>query len=407
MLSITQSILSCANGRLAGVFAQLFHAVPVIAISVFLARYVSLESVADFVVLSGISAILLTVSMLGLRTRLIIDQLELFPLASFGFIRIATVFLLFFLIMVSGFLLEISIEICLLLAALRTGDAMLDLALGADQVQRELGSQLHSYFVGSLVKLTLFSGAIATTLFLQINNDFSLFVAAAIVYLTISLILLINACKLKFEFIFSPRNCFSLIRESLVFLWASVICASLTSFPRFALAEITDRQLAGIEAAALSVSTFFGMVFYSIWLRWAGHFGKTGLKKKDIFTFLAENILITIGTVVVSIFILGRICAAIFDIEYSIYGGTVSRVLSWSSIFFATMNIANLFKFSRIAWAESGVYLVGFVSAAILFLVQDQLPTSQLLATSTIGMFFSLLIFCLMAQRKGLGERVI
>lgn len=400
-------IFAVGRAQVLGVIAQLVSALPLLLVSVVVARRVGLEALVDLTALIGFSAIISTIALLGLRTRLILEQLQTISFGGYCTLRVCMALVTVVTILVFGIVHQADLALVLMLAFLRVGDILLDLVLAVDQIRLPTTQQLYAYLAGSMAKLSATATAIVAVLLLELSDPYPVLLAAATVYAVYAAKLLRVRWRGESQLAgakgWRVRKLIFLVRSSLVFMIAQVLCSLLTSYPRLALGSGDKSITAGVAGAALTAATLAGMVYYAVWLRWASRLGKGGLKRSSIVPFFVELALVSVIGAAIAATVGAQVTAAIYGIDGLKHLQLIQQILLWSVVFFSVMTIANLFKPSTVPWAESMTYVAGLAAAAGLHRANANVPTWELLAAASYGMLAVetafLVVFLL--RRKG------
>lgn len=382
-----------------GVLVQVLSALPMLVISVLLGRTAGFAALADFTLVVGLSAVLLVLSMLGLRTAMLKDRFEVFELNSYIAARLAGVVFLAFSTLIVAAAFDIPFILISIVVLLRIGDLALDLILAIDQVRQSEKQHLYGFLLGQTVKLAAILIAAAYIWWTgTVSDPFAPITFAAASYCAAAFYLLAaQYAKVKVKPAtkttgMARGQLLPLFKLAVPFLGASLICALLVSFPRIMLGWYGDDIAAGTVAAALTVATLAGMVFYAIWLRWSPRLGREGLAPGNILLFLAEIALILVLMLLLAALFGGRATAFVYGITSESQVDVVTETLIWSIIFFAAMTTANLFKFSRQPWIESLVFIAGLVAASSVVLYGLEVHTTGLLAAAALAMLVTQII---------------
>lgn len=383
-----KQILRAGRSQLLGLSAQLIAATPIIAISIYLSRAVSLAAVADFALLVGISSVAFTVGMSGLRSWLVMDRFREFTEGNYYSLRIFATGPMALIILIAGPAFGAPISLTFAVVFLRIGDSALDLVMGIDQVRREDRAHMYGYLHGSIFKLAIILLAQGTAELTGWVDPILAFALAGAIYAVYAWNL---ALRLRLDRpIVHASGALSvivrLLRHSAAFAMAQIVCAALISTPRIMLTALVDRDLAGAAGAALSVSTFCGMAFYAVWLRWAPRLGKDGLSPTNLAKFCTEMSLSLLAMLAVLWLIGERVMGRVFAITEPAHLELALSTLMASAVFLYVVGLANLFKATRLPWAESIVYVVG-ITSVLLLVIQEGVPQiPALLLAASAGM---------------------
>lgn len=356
--------------------------------SVYLAHAVGLAAVADYAMLIGVSAVVYTLGVLGLRSRLVLDRFRAFTEDDYYALRIVAAAIMAPVVLLMGPIFHAPLMLALAVALMRSGDAALDLVMALDQVRRDERTHMYGYIIGAGVKLALLLVLLLISEVSGLLSPFTAFALASALFAAFAWWQFLDRRESRAALfgVGRPARLLRLLRQSAAFTIAQILCSLLTSAPRIALTSITDRELAGAAAASLSVATLIGMTYFAVWLRWLPRFGMDRLRFDNVMMFVGEitaTLLLILGT----IWLAGRPAMAL------VYGITVPYHLEmtlWTlmscAIFFFTMTLANLFKPTRLPWAESAVFAGGLGAIFLAFQLQPGISIPALLMLGAAGM---------------------
>ena len=356
--------------------------------SVYLAHAVGLAAVADYAMLIGVSAVVFTLGVLGLRSRLVLDRFRVFAEGDYYAMRIVAAGIMVPVIMLMGPLFHAPLMLTLAVALMRSGDAALDLVMALDQVRRDERTHMYGYINGAVVKLVLLLVLLLTSEVTGLLTPFVAFALASALHAAYSWWLFMKRRESRDALFKAGRaaQLLRLLRNSVAFAIAQILCALLTSAPRIALSSITDRELAGAAAASLSVATLIGMTYFAVWLRWLPRFGQNQLRLDNALMFAGE-ITATLVLILGTVWVAGRPAMALV---YGITDPSRLDMTLWTlitcAIFFFAMTLANLFKPTRLPWAESAVYAGGLGAIFLTFQLQPGTSIPVLLMLGAAGM---------------------
>lgn len=376
------------RSQILGVGAQVLGAAPVIVMSIYLAHGVGLAAVADYAMLIGVSAVVYTLGVLGLRTRLVLDRFRAFAEDDYYAMRIIAAALMAAVVLLMGPFFQVPLMLALAVALMRSGDAALDLVMAVDQVRRDERKHLYGYIIGSSVKLALLLGFLLIGEVSGLLSPFLAFALSSGLYAAYAWWHFVKRRESRGALFGAGRaaQLLRLLRFSVAFAIAQILCSLLTSAPRIALTSIADRELAGAAAAALSVATLIGMTYFAVWLRWLPRFGVDRLRPANVMMFIAE---ITAALVLVlgAIWLVGRpAMALVYGISAASHLDMTLWTLASCAIFFFFMTLANLFKPTRLPWAESAVYIGGLCAIFLAFGLKPGTSIPTLLLVGALGM---------------------
>ena len=409
---VMSKLFRVGRSQFLGIAAQVVATAPVILLSIYLAQTIGLGAVADFTVLIGLSSVIFTLSMIGLRSRLVLDRFRVFSEPAYYTLRIVATGLMALGILVFGMAFGAPAILTVAVMLMRVGDAALDLVLAIDQVRCDVHRQIYGYLQGGAVKLLLIVVFLAGSHFTGSIDPFVAFMLASASYALYAWRMFLKRCEsdtwidLRTGFAELGR----LIRHSLAFAVAQILCAALTSAPRIALPTVSnDRDMAGAAAAALSVSTLVGMTFFAVWLRWIPRFGVEGIKRRTIVYFVIESSA-ALGIMAIAILLVGSpVMAVLYSIDAPFHLELAEQTLLASLAFFFFMTLANLFKPTKLPWAESMTYLGGLIAIGVALTLAPSITIPGLLAAASAGMAIagvaSFSVLRQLAERREVSEK--
>ena len=398
--------LRAGRSQLLGLVAQLLGAAPLIGMSIYLSHVVGLKAVAEYAVLVGASAVAFTVGMVGLRSRLVLDRFQSFDEDDYYVLRSVASLLMALSIVTWGQLLGAPLILTVAVALMRVGDAALDLIMALDQVRREDREHMYGYIRGAGARIVLLVLVLGLADLTDLVSPYSAFALASGLHAGYVWMLFLKRRESRVALCAPGRggSVLRLLRHSMVFAVAQIICALLTSAPRIALPTIADRDLAGASAAALSVATLIGMSYFAIWLRWLPRLGMAKPQMNRAAAFLGE-MSVALALVLVCVWFMGRpAMALVYGIESPGHLDMTHRTLMACAVFFFIMTLANLFKPSRLPWAESAIYCGGLVAIWLAFTARPGISIPGLLLAGALGMailgMVSLTVLLVMRRRQ-------
>jgi hypothetical protein len=144
----------------------------------------------------------------------------------------------------------------------------------------------------------------------------------------------------------------------------------------------------GVIGTSLTIAGFFGMAFYTSWLRFLPRFSGAAKKSEAVRSLLLETVAIALLLAVAAWFVLPTLAAFVFAFHEPRQMDLSREVLLSSVAFFAGMNVVNLYKISRHPWMETVSYINTVLLTAILAWVFPSLrQTPALLLVAGFVMF--------------------
>lgn len=363
------------SGLSAHVFSllgQIAGALPLLVISVYLARSEGLAAVGEFAALSGMSATTYMVAWAGFRALMVADRLETFSVRQFVFARtllaaLGTVFLV-----ACGWAFQFAPMLVAATVFLRIGEGIVDLALGLQQV-RSSATAIRSFGVNNAVRSGVVVMPTVAAMMGWVGGGSTLVAGFSALSMLVAVVLVLPAFSRAWELgrHASAQPYSKLLASAFWFGTAGAVCAAVTSLPRVLLPTfgLAEHQF-GSAGAALSVATFFGMAFYGSWLRWAPRLRVGAVSAEQVRRFVLETGVILTLLLVGAWFVLSPVVVWMYRLPIGEGDWLVQQILLAAAVFFGAMNLANLFKATRAPWLETIAYLLplggGIAMASLL-----------------------------------------
>lgn len=370
-----------------GMLGQVAGALPQVLITVYLARRGSLETAGLFAVTTGLAAAAFTAAMWGFTPHIVLHRMRQFPAMTY-FIGRAMALLLVsvgVLAVALAYLPEVGITLVLAVIALRGADAMIDLHLGLTQVWRGAGPAINLYAALHACKLVLLLVLLVVLETLTSISPELVILIGSLLSFGGATVLLLTQPRLWQDYDDTKMRIARLFSEATWLGLAAVLCAIVTNMPRINLPWMLSGDELGVAGIALTISTFFGMAFYTAWIR---HFPGLAINATPLALarFMLEIAVLSFAFAAAAAWILPPLAAWIFDFDISQFGALVRAILLATVVFFAGMCLANLYKLGRYQWLEGLVYVVAlalFVALRVVAGDWASLP-ALLAATGTL-----------------------
>jgi len=376
--------------HLAGIVGQVAAALPLLLVTVTIARLETLADAGRFTVVVGLSAAAFSTALWGLRTSILLDRFREFSPADYARTRAASIVLATTITAAGAAWMRLDWWILLAIVLLRASDALVDLLMASLQVLAGTGRAL-GWFAGlHLAKLTLVTFALVVGLFIERDFTYPLICVAGFVSLG-------GAAQVVRRRVFLPTQ----VRESvgLARIWriivrarwyaaAAVMCSVLTSAPRVIVAKLYEGDLMGVAGVSLSLSTFFGMVYFTIWARNLPRFESTRGGPRVVGLYLIEWVGVGLALGIVSWFVLPPMAGWIFMFQGAEQQELSRSVLFSGVVFAAGMTLANLYKVTSTPWREVLTYVLPFPVAGMALLFAPwtrNIPSLLWIAGSTMS----------------------
>lgn len=388
----------------AGIVAQVAASLPLLLVTVWIAHSGSLEGAGRFTVVVGVSAVAYSTALWGLRTGVVIDQFRHFTPSEYLHARGASLLIAGAVTAVGGLWMEVGAVLLLVIIMLRSADALADLGLAFAQLRFGTDRALRLLAFAHLGKLTLVCAPLGLAVFFRIERvGVGLLSAAVLAFLGVCFAGwradLLDGGPTTEKSV-GMKQILAVFGRSKWFALAVVSCAVLTSTPRIVVPVLYLGDQLGAVGVSLSVSTFFGMVFFTAWLRNLPRFEAAERQTTVLRSFLIEWLVIGVLLYVVSRTVLPPIVAKVFNFPDPSLTEVSSSVLAASVAFAAGMSLANLYKLTPWAWMESVAYVLPILllgAATQIFSWPRTMPTLLVIAGG------SLLLVSAPAIRKTAG----
>jgi len=356
-----------ATQHVMGVVGQVAAVLPLLLVTVYLSRTVGLETAGLFTVMVGASAAAYSIALWGLRTSILMERFELLSPGDYLAARLIALSLASLVIVAAGFWLRLGSGLIVGVILLRGCDGLVDLNFAITQVRVGTAGAIKSFAAAHITKLLILAIGMAVTILLPVLPFQSLLVfsaASALIFIGQRLI-----ADIRVDGDNGRRVASSGIRQVFAnaawFAIAAAVCAIVTSAPRVSLKWLYTGDQLGVIGVSLSASTFFGMVFYTTWIRYLPRFDAYANFRRVAWAFLIENLAIAVFCFFVSWLLLPSIIAFVFGFSSPEQSDQARRILIASVLFFAGMNTCNLYKVTGAVWMETVAFAVAIVLTLI------------------------------------------
>ena len=354
-----------------GVFGQVAAVLPLLLITVYLSRRSGLETAGLFTVMVGVSAAMFSSALWGLRTSILLDRFVSLGPNNYLAVRVVAMLIASTVVVIAGVWLNLDFALVIGVILFRICDGLVDLNFAMTQVWQSTSAAIRLFAVQHLFKLAILAIVIITGMALQSFSVQHLFAGSGAVIMIMiwrSLIHTIDRYAGKSGEI-TAAQVWQVFVDAAWFAIAAGVCAVVTSAPRLSLNWLYEGDQLGVIGISLSVSTFFGMVFYTSWIRYLPRFASANVFNSTAIGFLGENFLVTVISGVFSWFVLPVIVGLVFGFGGPEQTELAKNVLIASVVFFAGMNVCNLYKVTGSPWMETVTYMFALVLTLLCAIV--------------------------------------
>lgn len=305
---------------------------------------------------------------------IILNENKNFDNSSFFKIRILM------LLIFSGVLIFFSnfndylISLTIIIVLFKSSDGMIDLYFAFMQ-KNYTNLALREFGLEQLFKFSIFI-ALGTTSYIFFNDYFLNVISfAGVIYLIKIVLKTWNNVILKEPSLnLSFDKVINILYKAFPFALSASVCGILTGSPRFILNNIYSGEMLGVVGISLSIGTLFGMIFNTTWARYFPLIKNKDLQKRNILSFLIENLFFAVILIFCSYTFLPYIILEIFNIDDNFFN-IVKNILIGFVVFSCGMSSVNLYKITSIPILESVFYLITlmFFIFAIFYLDNFQM----------------------------------
>lgn len=346
--------------HLLGIAGQVAAGLPLVIVTAILAHSAGLETAGWFVVATGLVAAAHTIGLWGLAPHVVIHRLRAFPASTYLLARGIAVLVVACVVYATSRAFFPAIEPVLVLAIIvfRASDATIDLNFAFTQARRGAARAIGVHASMHGIKLMLLIGVLAFSAAIRAELSGFVVLVAALLALAAALVALLRQPDLRGTPAGPIRDVARLMAQSAWLAAAAISCAAITNLPRIALPHFHADDELGAAGVALTVSTFFGMAYYTGWIR---HFPRLSANpsRVQVAAFIREILALGSLFAVAAYWLLPVPVAWIFDIDILRHESTLRPIMLSAVVFFGGMSLVNLYKLGRHQWLESVVYLVG------------------------------------------------
>lgn len=396
--AVTQHFLS-ASGQVAA-------ALPPVVVMVYLSRTAGLEQAGLFTIVVGVSSAAFSTAHWGLRTSVLLDRFETISRRTFRFARLLALIVAGLVVIGVSRFLDVDGQLVAGLVLYKVCDGFIDLEFAVTQVLVDTGTAIETFAVRHSVKLLLVVGGVVASALSHAIAVETAFLISGVVALAVAGYRSYSKSASANELPSNLATIWTVYANAAWFAIAAAACAVVASAPRFSLGWFYEGDMLGVIGVTLSVSTFFGMIFYTVWNRHVPNFSRGTSFSIAAARFLTETALIAVLTFVVSWYVLPQIVGRLFAYSQPDQLLATKLVLSASILFFTGMNSCNLYKVTRAPWIEAASYTISLVIvASIAAAVPEMREIYRLLALAGLVMlFFGLTAFRVPRMPRPAGE---
>jgi hypothetical protein len=356
--------------------------------SIAVARYESIELVADVVFSFGIVNLIATTLSLGLRSHLGLWSFRYFPESTFVANRAygAT----FSLLLSASVLYVLGIPTFVIAATtlIKLADLIADIQFGLALARGRIERALDRLAMWSLLRFGVFIGMYGLALLATPNHATAL-VWAASVQALFSLLPWIRKALAAIA-TSSPTVVLKLTRTSLPLAVAAVTSGLLTTFPRLMIDAAYDSQGRGHAGVTLIVGTFFGMAFNTLWVRTSVTHQLRG-RVVAIRRFSAEGVVISTSLLIL-LFATGDLVAQIYGVTHEAFHSTFLHLGTALVAFFLAMSATNFLKATKQPINESIVQVGAALAFWVAIMITHNMATALYVSSALmLGAVFVLL----------------
>ena len=177
--------------------------------------------------------------------------------------------------------------------------------------------------------------------------------------------------------------------------------AAIVSSPRLLLDRFYVGDPLGVVGVTLAFSQIFSMAFMSSWLRWFPRLSGAPEHERRFSGMVLESLAMGLMFLLLNMTIMPWIVSLVFGLTLPGQSDLSRNVLLASTLFSYAMNMANLFKVTRIVYLESVTYLVGIVTGLLYVMIFPSAAVPGFLMASSVGMLAVVGVGIGWVRRKG------
>lgn len=347
-----------------GLAGQLVAAAPQVIIALYLARRDSLESAGHFTVVAGLAAAAFTVATWGFVPHMVIERFQRVPAVTYVAARGVALLLVGATTVCAGiaWFPDVPANLMLAVVVLRAADAIIDLQFGFAQVWLGADRAIQTYARLHSAKLLLLATPILFAAWRRtVTPGDAVLVGSAAAFAGAATALLTQR-QIWIPVTGKSGGIASLFTQTTWLGLAAILCAVVTNLPRIGLPLAYDGARLGVAGISLTISTFFGMAFYTAWVRHFARISATRVRS-GVIDLLRELVTIAALCGLAAVWPLPLMAGWLFDFDVQYYGSEVRSLLLAAVVFFVGMGLVNLYKLSRRQPPESLAYLAVIVLA--------------------------------------------
>lgn len=380
-----------------GVAGQVAVALPIFSMAAIVAHESGLRASGEFIVGAAVAAIIYMATFWALRSYVVLDGFVEFRPGAYVRFRFIGILLASILTALSSPALGVPLWLILSVILVKASDGLLDLALGFDQVSRPAGRAIVVYARTSLFRLLWVFLCLMFVLKGMISMPTAL-LASGVGAIAVTTYGLRSAWRHVHGRLGSTRStnmgAASLLSRAAPLAVAALVCAGVTALPRAVAGTIYSDDALGVVGASLLVGGFFGMFYYTTWLRWFSKLRRSGLDARCLAGFGLETLAGVAILMVLAAFPFPLLTSLLFGFSSADEMALSRFTLMACALFFAVMNLANTMKLTPKPLGESLIYTAGLLAMIAYVLTFTSTATMpHLLLVGAAGMAIAGVMF--------------
>lgn len=386
-----------------GIGGQVAAAAPTLVVAIMLSHTVGLESAGQFVIAAGAAALIFTTAFLGLVYYVSVDRLRDFDARDFVYTRLITMLIALAVLFALSGHLGVPLQLVLLVALLRAADAAVDLAWGLDLLRQPTTTAMRRYSFLNAGKLAIVilpallvfvTGAVSMVTMLIAGS------AVAALMCWVWLAWLSRGERVAgrgSQFVRSAR----MTRRAVWFTLNASSSAAIVSTPRLLLDRFYVGDHLGVVGVTLAFSQIFSMAFMSSWLRWFPRLSGAPENERRFSGMILESSAMGLMFLLLNMTVMPWVVSLMFGLKLPGQSELSRHVLLASTLFGYAMNMANLFKVTRVVYLESVTYLVGIAIGLLYVTIFPSAAVPGFLIAASVGMLAMVGVGTGLVRRKG------
>ncbi len=352
-----------------GMAGQIAAGLPLLVVTALISHTQGLAAAGKFTVIAGVGAAVFSVAMWELRSHFVMNRGAGYPREIYVAARITAMIIASLVLLAVARAMSVSLPLACAVIFYRGSDGIIDLAFGFDIVKREMTKALNVYALSHIGKLLVLCIAGLIGILIAPDAVDWLVALSGLLGLGALLFFMRPGSAVVSAGLWRTNQVGRLFINAKWFALATAGSAIASTAPRIVAAGLYGGDSLGAVGISLSIAGFFGIAFFTTWIRYLPQFNAGESRLRVAKGFLLETVLLSVIAALGAYFVLPSVVSVVFGIRDPNQLALARSVLVAAVVFFASMSVGNLYKATTAPWMEFVVYLTPFVIVSVAMLL--------------------------------------